>query len=358
MATTPQPNPMEELARDISSVQSDLNSLQSKVRLSSVINSIEDIDNKLAGLPQMIEGLRKRGYAFEKILDSQAQTLSQRWKMIVPTVRSRSHFQAQELSNSLPAIEAKMAHLASLSRAPSVARPVYSQVKTEIENLKTKAEAAESTLRGMYDEIESEYNKINAHLQDVDKMLTQLAQASFTLLPTEAGIMSVKATYTSGPKKDDDDPEGILYLTDQRLVFEQKEEVATKKVLFITTERKLVQKMVFEVPLAMIEEVKPSKQGMFKNEDHLDISFAVGAPMQKAHLHLDGQDCNQWQALINRAKVKDFDADRAIAVSQAEVEKVKAAPTICPACGGVMNKPVLRGQESITCDYCGNVIRL
>lgn len=358
MANAPQPNPMEELARDISSVQSDLNSLQSKVRLSNVVDSIEDLDSKLAGLPQVIEGLRKRGYAFEKILDTQAQTLSQRWRGVEPVVRSRSHFQSQELAKSLPAIEAKMSHLASLSRAPSVARPVYSQVKTEIENLTEKAEAAESALRSMYNDLETEYNKINAHLQDVDKMLTQLAQASFTLLPTEAGIMSVKAVYTAGPKEDNDDPEGILFLTDQRIIFEQKEEVATKKVLFITTERKLVQKLLFEVPLALIEDVKPSKQGMFKNEDHLDIFFAVGAPMQKAHLHIDGQDCNEWQALIKRAKTKDFDRDRAVAVDQTEVEKVKAAPTICPACGGTINKPVLRGQESITCDYCGNVIRL
>lgn len=251
-----------------------------------------------------------------------------------------------------------MAHLASIARSPSVARPYYEQVKTEVQNLTSKAEAAENTIKGMYDQLENEYNQFTRHLDQVEWMLKQLAQASFTLLPTEAGIMAVEATWMKGPKKDNDDPVGNLYLTDQRLIFEQKQEIATKKVLFITTERKLVQQLMFEVAVTLVEDMKPTKQGMFKNEDHIDIFFGVGAPYHTIHLHLDGQDCNLWQGLINRAKIKDFDKDRAIAIDLAEVEKVKTAPTICPSCGGSITKPVLRGQDSITCDYCGLVIRL
>jgi len=40
------------------------------------------------------------------------------------------------------------------------------------------------------------------------------------------------------------------------------------------------------------------------------------------------------------------------------VAKVKEAPTKCPNCGGVIDQAVLRGMDSITCEYCGSVIRL
>jgi uncharacterized Zn-finger protein len=40
------------------------------------------------------------------------------------------------------------------------------------------------------------------------------------------------------------------------------------------------------------------------------------------------------------------------------VEKAKSAPVQCPYCGGSITKPVLRGMDSITCDFCGKVIRL
>jgi hypothetical protein len=79
--------------------------------------------------------------------------------------------------------------------------------------------------------------------------------------------------------------------------------------------------------------------------------------VQSAHFHI-WQDCAAWQGLINRAKSKDFDQGRAVSIDQAEVEKVKAAPTQCPACGGAITQQVLRGQDTIKCEFCGNVIRL
>jgi DNA-directed RNA polymerase subunit RPC12/RpoP len=62
--------------------------------------------------------------------------------------------------------------------------------------------------------------------------------------------------------------------------------------------------------------------------------------------------------LINRAKNKDFDQGRTEAVDQAAVEKEKAAPAQCPSCGGIISTVVLRGMDSIRCEYCGFVIRL
>ena len=169
--------------------------------------------------------------------------------------------------------------------------------------------------------------------------------------------MAVKAVWCKDVKERNDDPEGVLYLTDQRLIFEQKEEVATKKILFITTEKKKVQELKWEIPVVLTDEVKPSKQGMLKNEDHLDIRFGEGATLESAHLHI-WQEGTEWLQLLNKAKTKDFDKGRAVAIDQAEVEKVKAVPAQCPSCGANMGQVILRGQDSVKCEYCGFVIRL
>jgi uncharacterized Zn finger protein len=47
-----------------------------------------------------------------------------------------------------------------------------------------------------------------------------------------------------------------------------------------------------------------------------------------------------------------------VAIDQAAIDKVKAAPSQCPSCGGNLSKVVLRGQDSIKCEYCGFIIRL
>jgi len=106
-----------------------------------------------------------------------------------------------------------------------------------------------------------------------------------------------------------------------------------------------------------VDKVETSKQGLLKNEDHIEIHFLSGVAVQMAHFHV-WQDNAAWQALINRAKNKDFDQGRAVALDQAAVARVKSTPTQCPSCGGNITTVVLRGMDSITCEYCGMVIRL
>ncbi len=170
--------------------------------------------------------------------------------------------------------------------------------------------------------------------------------------------MAVEAVWLKDGKEDKDDPKGVLYLTDQRLLFEQKQQVATKKILFITTESQKVQKLLAEVPTTLLETVNATKQGLFSHEDHIELTFASGAPIYRLHFHLDGQDCNRWQGLLGQAQAHAFDQDRAVALNPADVERVKAAPAQCPSCGGAIHQPVLRGMDSLRCEYCGFVIRL
>jgi hypothetical protein len=182
----------------------------------------------------------------------------------------------------------------------------------------------------MYNQFNNQLYTATRHLEEIEYLLTQLAEASFQLLPTEAGIAAVKAAWCKSGKEQKGDPEGVLYLTDQRLIFEQKEEIATKKVLFVVTEKQKVQGLQLEAPVALVDKVETSKQGLLKNEDHIEIHFGSGAHVQMAHFHI-WLEATAWQALINRAKVKDFDQGRAVALDQAAVEKVKSAPAQCPS---------------------------
>jgi hypothetical protein len=259
--------------------------------------------------------------------------------------------------NSLRPIEMQMPQLASAASNPATARGLLTSLQSAVDQLESKITAAERAVNGMYDQFNNQVYAATKHLDDIEYLVTQLAEASFQLLPTEGGIAAVKAVWCKTGKEQKDDPEGVLYLTDQRIIFEQKEEIATKKVFFVVTEKKKVQGLQLEAPVALVEKVDTSKQGMLKNEDHIEIRFASGAPVQMAHFHI-WQDNATWMAHINRAKSKDFDKGRAVAVDQTEVDKVRAAPSQCPSCGGAITKPVLRGQERITCEYCGFVIRL
>ena len=141
----------------------------------------------------------------------------------------------------------------------------------------------------MYDQFNNQVSAASRHLEEIEYLLAQLAEASFQLLPTEAGIAAVKAAWCKTGKEQKGDPQGVLYLTDQRLIFEQKEEVATKKVLFVVTEKQKVQGLQLEAPVALVDKVETSKQGLLKNERPHRNSFCQRLQRSRWRISISGR---------------------------------------------------------------------
>jgi len=354
----PAPNPQEKLKADIRKAQDDLNRLHSGVRLATVRDQVENMQTNVAGLAQRIKDLRAKGYIFDKELESRAANLLAQWTPLQPTILNLINDQAARLDAEVRNVESLMLQLTSRSTNPTLAAPFLSQVQSAISTMDSKIKSAESSVRGTYDEFQRNLTKITSTLTRMEKMLTWFSASTFKLGAAESAINAVEAIWAPNGKEEKDDPKGFLFLTDQRLVFEQNEEIAKKKVLFITTEKEKVQKLLFEFPVVLVNDVIPSKQGFLKNEDHLDIKLDSGGPFPACHLHIFNQPCEEWDALLGKVKSGEMDADRVVAVSAEVLEKVKKAPAKCPTCGGTINKPVLRGQDTIKCDYCGSIIRL
>src|SRR5262249_49684246 len=107
---------------------------------------------------------------------------------------------------------------------------------------------------------------------------------------------------------DKEPPEGNLFLTDRRLLFEQKQEIVKKKVLFIATEKELVHQLLLETPLSAVTSITASKKGLLGHEDHLDLAYGG----KSAHFHINGQDSKTWQALVEKAKSGALQGERAV----------------------------------------------
>ncbi len=350
-------DPAKKLASDINSLRTKFNALEESTRLTSVRDSLEDTQTTIKGFADKVTGLRARGYVFGMNFESRAATLLEKWKALAPNINKQIEEQAGQLQTAIAPLRPRMTQLAAASGNQTQAQGLLEQVKPQVESLEAQVHAAGRQISGMYDSVRSEVNKFSNEIRRIDYMLTNLSQAAFPLLATEAGLMAVKAVWAKNGKEQKDDPQGVLYLTDQRIIFEQKEEVATKKVLFITTEKEKRQKLLIDTPVALVKSVETSKQGMLKNEDFIKVSFASGAPMNVAHFHI-WQPCEEWQGLINRAKARDFESDRAVEVDAAAAAKVKSAPSQCPSCGGHLHQVILRGQDTVKCEFCGFLIRL
>jgi len=350
-------NLAEQVKNDISGLQDSMRELQGSVRMTDIKDRIEDLGTSIKGLDQRIKSLRDRGYAFEKELERKAGKFVKEWSGIKPGLDAQIDKEVLGLKRSLSPLESQITAVAGDSSSPVSLKPRVTRIKSQVETLEGRVEAIADNIQGEYDQFSSEVNKLKYHLDKLEWTLTELSEASFELLATESGIMAVKTVWAKGKKQNKQDPEGVLYLTDQRVIFEQKEKITTKKVLFVATEKKLVQETLWEVPVVLVEEVKSRDEGFLGKDDYIDVQFKSGALFDLVHLHI-WHPADEWVSLIKRAKAGDFNKTRAIPIDKKILDRVKNAPTKCPSCGGAINQPILRGMENINCEYCGDVIRL
>jgi hypothetical protein len=226
-----------------------------------------------------------------------------------------------------------------------------------IGSLESKVRAAESAVEAMYNTFEQNVDQTSRQVDEIEWLLDQIDEACFTLHPAEDPVAACEAEYMETEKEG---PKGILYLTDARLVFERKEDVATKKVLFITTQKETVHELLLEVPVGQIEEVKAQdKKKFLGRKEMLELLFAPEADFSGATFRLHGGAKNEdWDALINRVKTGEIDKERAFPKDEAVEEAVRSAPTKCTTCGATLPAEIVRGQREITCEYCGSIVRL
>jgi len=326
---------------DILQTQSEFNDLQGRAMLTFAKDALEDMENKVSNLPRQLSDVRAKGYAFEKALESQTQSLVEQWGRVKESVQADVRQQSAALSQLMPSIQTEMAHLMAGSADPQAARRQYLGVKSLIASTEAQVAAAEQAIFGQYDDFQASVETLSAHFDWVGWMLEALASASFHLMATEGGVAAASANWQ---RPSSDPMGGVLFLTDQRIIFEEREGEFS---------------VPLESPASQIQTVDAeSGQGANKDEEHIKIIFASGAPMSWASFHLVGPTAEEWKTMIGRAMKGDYTSDRAVAIDQAAVDKVSNAPTQCPSCGAAFTKPVLRGQTEINCEFCGAVTRL
>ena len=346
------------LSENLEAQINQFNALQDQIMLSPVNDDLEDIASAINALPANIENIRARGFVFKSFLERKVETLNKQWAELRPQVQSAVQVQTAQLRVDANQVQA------TLNRRQLATAPLAS--------LEGKVSAALRNLQGMYDTLDDNVNQTQQQLDDISWTLQQAELASFGFLATEAPVEAVPANWKKPGDKDG--VEGVLILTDQRLIFEQKEEVATKKMLFITTEKQKVQALQWAVPVTQIEKAAGSNRGLMGKDDFLTITLAegtglagpegqalyddMGRPLRTTDVHLKGEKGEAWQAFIGRVKSGEIAKERTVPVDAAAVETVANAPTKCPNCGATITQKVMRGQTEINCEFCGSVIRL
>jgi predicted nucleic acid-binding Zn-ribbon protein len=351
--TSTEESPQEFYARLVS----EWSSLSSKVTLNDVSQSLGSVDGELAELDDQIKDLRQRGYIFDGDWEQKAADLHSGWPQQQRSARRELDQQSQLLRETAAEIE-RLVNRAERDHNR------LDDLERNLSSFESQVSAAAQSVEQAFQRTSDGLGEIYEAMEWATFMLDHLHEAPFKLFPDENGVAACKAKWLS--KKGE--PEGLLYLTDQRLIYETVEEVATKKVLFVTTEKETVRELAWEAPVGAVDKVSAEDKGGFVGigvKELLTLNFnrdAKDVPDEVTMRFLDYADNEMWQGLVERVKSGQIEQEK-YAGSEEEVasEAVSApaasAPTTCSSCGGKM-PTVFKGMQRIECEFCGNVIHL
>ncbi len=328
-------------------------SLQNYITFGDIDHEVGELDARIRDLPGRIQELRTRGYVFKSYLERKAEILAQQWADLRQRVTTEVDKHGHELRSQADTLLQRMPTLRLIRNMNELGA-----MDSAVSNLESRVEGVKQSIKGLYGAVKENIDQTHEQVNDLFWVLDQADGAAFTLYPAEAVVSAVKAQWLTGEKEG---PKGIFYLTDERVLFEQREEMATKKTLFITREKKKVQEVKWEAPLRQVTSARARERGGaflgIGKKEMLEVEFAPDAAIPNAMLKLDA-DSDPWQGLIGRVKSGDIAGERTTPKDKAAVEAARTAPTKCTNCGALLTQIIVKGMTEIKCEYCGAVMRL
>ncbi len=342
----------EALQGRVDTVQRELDSLESRAQLTSIYQEIGDIDQMLVDLPIQLEDMRSRGYVHNGQFEDNLDALDEEWDDVRPRVERLLKARLTQLESSLDNAESKVEKISPTNEGSIKA------AETAVSSLESRIESAERAIDSQYDGVQNQLQTIKRQLYQISEMMDWIDSSdAINLREAEGPLEAVEAEWHTDGK--DEGPDGILLITDQRLLFEQREEIVTKKKFgLFKSESEYIQKLHLEIEVDDIDDVADKEEGGFLGmgkADILEFILSANAPVSRARFHLKGEESSDWAELIKNIISGEIDNDRADEYAdEAEVaEKTAAAfPETCPNCFGQV-PPQPRGIIKLECEFCG-----
>jgi hypothetical protein len=338
-------------ASTINRLESRLGQLHKDALLNSQRDRLGEIDAQLVRLPQQVTQLRSRGYVYKTHLEEQLGQLAQRWPIIRAQAASALDTQVALLRAEIDRADDAVRRLQPLKTRPlSTAQPTIRSVDDGLSAAERRIRAAQQSVESMFAAVAAQVQSVAQEVAGCERMFDWLAGATFVIEPGEGPVAATEARWVDGKNE----TPGILFLTDRRMIFERREKVALKKVLFVTTSSEMVRELRWQVALADMERIDASeaRRALAAKREMLTVVARSGSG---AEFHL-GMDSDTWRALALRCQSGEMAAERAGGAPEVPEYIV---PAKCVSCGGSLRQAGrVRAVSAISCDYCGAGITL
>lgn len=347
-------DPLATARQQLTTAQDKYKTLANSARLNTIGDEIGRLSTAVAQMMPNIETARKRRYVFRAYLEHKAEVFNKHWDDIQQRVKRTLDNEVVSLRRGYSEVENALRQAEQVDNDADKLTEALRQFNNVVTRFESDVNAAMSRIRALFSTFQTDVDDAKRQLDEIFWICDQRDEASFPFLEGENVFLAARAEWRS-TGKGNQDPDGILFLTDQRLIFEQKETVGKKLGIF---GGKKAQDLAWEVPLHQIVGLEYENKGFFGGKDIIHFTLGHGARYPKLSVEVKGATTNKfWIAQIQRMSKGEVNDERAIPPDPDMLKRLSEAPTQCHVCGGTL--PMLTaGQLQIECAYCGTIIRL
>lgn len=299
--TSPQdPQHQARLARLTETVQS----MQQGADLTTIKNELDGLSSSLQRLGEtMQKRLSANAYRhlgpIQTLLD-QART---RFDGAAAGLRAQIEQHSAALRAESGPLTSLKTQLDKLTGSPDLFATTSAKLEGLVEGLEKQVEHTTSALRGQYEPFRDAVHSLERHINDVVEALEAARESNLALQSGESLVTGCKAEWAQ-TGRGGDDPDGMLYLTDQRLVFMQDEKKGKMLGLF---GGKQVQGELWSVPLAQISGMETERKGIIGGKAMLTVKLAAGASHSELLLEVKGGFGNERLVeFVERVRAGNF----------------------------------------------------
>lgn len=259
--------------------------------LQTINGELRNIDRTIVTLRQKIEEIYEHKHKVVVDLHARIDLLATRWNRVKQQIDDVMEKRRAELSENFSPVRTAMSALLAGTTTARNMQPLIDEVKMAHRAFEAEVKTLEQWIK---DEL-ADVKKAKLELEEDITTVEFCEDALFALESGESIVGAVKAVYS--------DAEGVLFLTNNRLIFEQNEFISEERLLGFIPKgaKKLVHKPLLEKRLHEIRVVRAYKDNKipFFYKDYLYFEFE-GAEELSANVLLSEQDCDTWAHKIQK----------------------------------------------------------
>lgn len=287
---------------DMAALRQEYDRLRQQTDLASATGEAWELSREVGRFEERIEALGRRGYAFTRRLAREAADLRERWRTAESNFDRILRDARYDVRRDLDRVD--MA-LRQAERAPGDG--TIGLARTEIRALARRLDEERSRLIRTYENEKTDIRAFDRHLDALEWSTEQLSAAAFQLDAGETMIVAAQVEWREDG--DGDERDGVLYLTDRRLLLERKERTGAFLGIF---GGRMEQALVWSLALDDVEDVRSEDMGILGSRDMLSLRARRGGEAA-TELSIEikaNADNQEWAGFITRAKARGYEDER------------------------------------------------